>query len=121
MTGVTLNVDNTTVLVGKAVQLTATVVPDNATNKSLTWQSDDTSIAIVDANGLVKGMKSGVATITVTTGNGNYTATCTVTVTAVSSTSAQTGDSTNQNCWVLLALCSIITIYICIRKRPQRL
>ncbi|BDF57516.1 hypothetical protein CE91St36_03330 [Christensenellaceae bacterium] len=121
VTGVTLNVDNTTVLVGKAVQLTATVVPDNATNKSLTWQSDDTSIAIVDANGLVKGMKSGVATITVTTGNGNYTATCTVTVTAVSSTSAQTGDSTNQNCWVLLALCSIITIYICIRKRPQRL
>jgi uncharacterized protein YjdB len=61
-------------------QLVATVQPFNATNKSVTWSSNSSN-ATVDANGLVRGVRIGVATITVKTDVGNYTARTTVNVT----------------------------------------
>ena len=57
------------------------VEPANATNKAVTWSSDNISVATVDANGLVTAVAEGSATITVTTEDGNKTATCEVTVT----------------------------------------
>ena len=66
--------------VGKTAQLTATVSPDNATDKSLTWTSDKTNIATVSTSGVVSAKAEGTATITVTTKDGNKTATCQVTV-----------------------------------------
>nr|MBS9768926.1 Ig domain-containing protein [Flavobacteriaceae bacterium] len=63
------------------VQVIATVKPDNATNKNITWTSDNTNVATVDANGLVTAVGKGTATITVTTEDGQQTATCVVTVT----------------------------------------
>ena len=60
--------------------LTATVEPDNATNKNVNWKSSDTSIATVDASGKVTAIAPGTATITVTTEDGSKTATCTVIV-----------------------------------------
>ena len=56
---------STTRLPGEAIQLTATVMPDNATNKNVTWSSSNSAIASVDANGLVVfGEVTGTAVIT---------------------------------------------------------
>lgn len=81
VTGVKLNKNTTTIKVGGTETLTATVEPANATNKAVTWSSDNISVATVDANGLVTAVAEGSATITVTTEDGNKTATCTVIVT----------------------------------------
>ena len=80
VTGVTLDYDTLTVGVGLEKELTATVSPDNATNKTVTWTSSDPSIATVDQNGVVTGVAVGEATITATTEDGKFSATCTVNV-----------------------------------------
>ena len=61
------------------VTLTATVLPENATNKSVTWSSDNISVATID-NGKVTPAGAGNATVKVTTVDGNKTAECHVTV-----------------------------------------
>ena len=61
-----------------AVQLTATVKPDNATDADVDWSSSDQSVATVDGSGLVTAVADGTATITAKAGG--KTATCTVTV-----------------------------------------
>ena len=66
----------------KTQQLTPTVAPANATNKAVTYQSSDATIASVSSTGLVTGLKEGTATITVKTTDGNKTDTCAVTVAA---------------------------------------
>lgn len=81
VTGVSLNKNTTTIKVDGTELLTATVEPANASNKAVTWSSDNISVATVDANGLVTAVAEGSATITVTTEDGNKTATCTVIVT----------------------------------------
>lgn len=78
VTGVELT-ESATVKVGKTVELTVTISPDNATDKAVTWQSSNTSIATV-ADGIVTGVAEGTATITVTTHDGSKTTTCEVTV-----------------------------------------
>lgn len=60
-------------------RLTATVTPDNAVNKTVTWSSSNTSVATVNETGLVKAVAKGTAVITAATANG-LTAQCTVTV-----------------------------------------
>ena len=62
-------------------QLNATVEPDNATNKAVSYESDDEAIATVNSNGLVTAVSAGKATITVKTVDGNHTDTATVNVT----------------------------------------
>ncbi len=68
---------------GDSATLTATVSPDDATNKNITWTSSDNAIATVDATGKVTAVKAGKATITATTSNPNVTATCEVTVSPI--------------------------------------
>ena len=80
VTGVKLNKSETSLLVGGNETLTATVLPEDATNQNVTWKSDKPEIATVDANGKVTGVAAGEATITVTTEDGGKTATCKVTV-----------------------------------------
>lgn len=82
VTGVKLNKSETSLLVGGNETLTATVLPEDATNQNVTWKSDKPEIATVDANGKVTAVKVGEATITVTTEDGGKTATCKVTVKA---------------------------------------
>jgi len=120
VTGVALDKSTAALTVGKTVQLNATVSPSNATNKGLTWASSDTTVATVDANGNVKGVKSGAATITVTTDDGGYTATCKMTVTNAAD-SPQTGDSGNMMLWIITGLSSILIglSLLVWRKRQQ--
>ena len=66
---------------GDEFTLTATVKPDNATNKNITWSSSNTSVASV-SNGKVTALKAGTTTITVKTEDGSKTATCEVNVKA---------------------------------------
>ena len=80
VTGVTLNQTAVTLDIDQSITLTATVAPENATNKAVRWASDKTDVATVDANGKVTAVAAGTANITVTTADGGKTATCTVTV-----------------------------------------
>ena len=59
--------------------LFATVLPENATNKNITWSSSDTSVATVD-NGIITPIGAGTASIIANTVDGNKTAQCAVTV-----------------------------------------
>ena len=80
VTGVTLSQTAVTLDIDQSITLTATVAPENATNKAVTWASDKTDVATVDANGKVTAVAAGTANITVTTADGGKTATCAVTV-----------------------------------------
>ena len=67
---------------GETLTLTPTVLPDNATDKSVTWTTSDASVATVDADGVVTAVAVGKATITATAKDGTgVTGTCTVNVT----------------------------------------
>ncbi|MEE1092630.1 MAG: Ig-like domain-containing protein [Prevotella sp.] len=80
-TGISLNKTTAVLAVGEELTLNATVSPDNATDKSVTWSSNDTGIATVDANGNVTAVAAGTAYITATSKtDANVTDTCTVVV-----------------------------------------
>ena len=77
---IVLNKSTLSLFIDSSEQLLATFSPDNATDKTVTWSSDNTGIATVDADGRVRGISQGTAIITVTTNDGNLTATCSLTV-----------------------------------------
>ena len=79
VTGVSLDKTTLTLNVGKTEMLTATIVPSDATNTRITWNSNKPTTATVE-NGVVTAVAVGTATITVTTDDGSKTATCIVTV-----------------------------------------
>ena len=81
VTGVSLNKQSTSIAVGGNETLTATVSPNNATNKTVSWSTSAPNIASVNSSGQVTGLAAGSATITATTADGGFTASCTVTVT----------------------------------------
>ena len=83
VTGVNLNKANLSLDLynNTSETLVATVLPNNATNKGVTWSSNNTSVATVSNTGLVTAKSTGNATITVTTVDGGFSATCAVTVT----------------------------------------
>ena len=81
ITGITLSKTAASIKAGDTETLTATVSPDNATNKTLTWSSSNTAVATVDENGVVTGVSAGTATITATAHDGSgVSASCIVTV-----------------------------------------
>lgn len=80
VTSVTLNKYTLNLEVGKTGKLSATVLPDSAADKSITWSSSKTDVASVSSNGTVTAKKAGTAVITATATNGK-SASCTVTVT----------------------------------------
>ena len=91
---ITLNKTETSISVGNSETLTATVAPENAANKALTWASSDEDVATVAPDGTVTAVKAGAATITATAMDGSgKSATCKVTVTG-DTTPSQPGGST---------------------------
>ncbi|MDG0791516.1 Ig-like domain-containing protein [Cohnella ginsengisoli] len=81
VTGVNVDQEPFSLIAGTAGQVTATIMPAEATNKTVVWTSSDTSVATVGADGKVTAKAPGTATITATTEDGGFTATTTVTVT----------------------------------------
>ena len=82
VTSIELNEHTLDLTTGSSATLTATVKPDDATNKNVTWESSDPKVATVDENGKVTAVKQGTATITVkSVSNNTVTDTCEVTVT----------------------------------------
>lgn len=79
------------VTAGEKITLTAEVLPENATNKTVTWTSSDTAIATVDSTGKVAGVAAGTAKITAKAGE--KTATVEVTVKAAATSGGETGGS----------------------------
>ena len=91
---ITLNKAETSISVGNSETLSATVAPENATIKALTWASSDEDVATVAPDGTVTAVKVGTVTITATAADGSgKSATCTVTVTG-DTTPSQPGGST---------------------------
>lgn len=80
VSGVSLNNTELTLKIGETAKLVATITPEDATNKNVTWESSDPSVVSVDAEGNIKALKEGTATITVTTEEGKFTATAKITV-----------------------------------------
>ncbi len=81
VTDVTLSHDKADLTkVGETLQLTATVKPSYADNKTITWKSSDEKVATVDKDGKVTAVANGTATITATSADGKHSATATITV-----------------------------------------
>ncbi|MBR6282871.1 MAG: Ig-like domain-containing protein, partial [Muribaculaceae bacterium] len=92
-TGITLAPTTATLEVNQTVALTATVLPSDATCKTVAWQSSNTAVATVDDNGIVTAVGDGTAVITATTADGsNLSATCLVTVTRPQATAVVMSD-----------------------------
>jgi len=81
VTGISLTKTTLTLAVGQTEKLVFSITPNNATNKSVTWTSGDSTKATVATDGTVSAVAAGTATITVKTADGNKTAACQVTVT----------------------------------------
>lgn len=97
VTGISLNKDELSLAVGEKFTLTPTIAPADATNRNISWESDNEEVATV-TDGEVTAVAVGTATITVTTEDGSKTATCDVTVTAAPVASA-TLDFTSNDDW----------------------
>ena len=79
VSGISLDKETLDLTVGDTQQLTATVMPENADDKTVVWTSDKPEVVTVNDEGMVEAVAAGEAVVTATTANGK-TATCTVTV-----------------------------------------
>lgn len=91
---VDLNVSSKKLNVGEKYTLKATVSPSNASVKSVTWKSSDTSVAKVSSSGKITAVGKGTATITCTTKDGKVKDKCKVTVKTVKVKSLKLSEST---------------------------
>jgi uncharacterized protein YjdB len=100
VTGITIEPTNLKILLNSTGSLTPEITPENATNKAITWSSDDTSVATVDENGLVTGVSLGTANIAATTTDGSFTATSTISIENITGfvTVSLGGVSISQSC-----------------------
>ncbi len=83
VTGVSVSPLTPALNINQTLQLTATLIPANATNRIVSWSTSNAAIATVSTSGLVKGVAAGTADITVTTADGSFTAVSQITVTSV--------------------------------------
>ena len=79
VTGLTINKETATVTKGRSIEISATVLPENATNKNVNITISDETVVGMSSTG-IKGLKVGTAQVTFTTEDGNFSKTCTITV-----------------------------------------
>ena len=96
VTGIALNKTSLSLSEGEEFTLAATITPDNATNKEVTWKSDNEAVATVSVEGVVKAIRVGTASITATTVDQGKSASCAVTVAEIMG--AVTGEATHISC-----------------------
>ncbi|WMX58054.1 Ig-like domain-containing protein [Peribacillus sp. R9-11] len=101
VTGVTLSKTNLELKIGEEFNLTANVLPSNATNQRVKWESNHSDIAAIDGTGKIIAKKEGTATITVTTEDGIKTASCTVVIKDVTAPSIPTVNTVYDNATVI--------------------
>jgi uncharacterized protein YjdB len=80
VTGISVSPTTASIPAGSTQQLTATILPSNATNKTVVWTTSNPLVATVNSNGLVSGVAVGTADITARSEDGNFTATASVNV-----------------------------------------
>jgi len=80
VTSITLNYEELTLIPGDTITLVATVQPDDATNKTVTWTSNRPGVVTVNEEGLITAVANGEATIIATTRDGNKIVSCMITV-----------------------------------------
>lgn len=98
--GVSLSYEALTMYKGKSATLKATVTPDTATNKEVSWTSSNTSVATVN-NGVITAISEGTSVITVKTSEGGYTATCALTVIAEEEETPYEPDTTDTDIYFI--------------------
>jgi len=103
--GVTLP-DEVFIAIGETKRIAAAIIPENATVKSLKWNSSNPSVAAVSNFGDVKGFSAGTTTVTVTTIDGNFTAECEVTVANVSPSGVDIAD---ESCKIAVGQTKLLT------------
>ncbi|KAG1650588.1 Ig-like virion protein [Nymphon striatum] len=84
VTGINISPTSANITVGNTQQVTATITPSNADNQTVTWSSNDTSIATIDINGLITAVAAGNTTITATSNDGNFSSNAAIVVEPVS-------------------------------------
>ena len=82
--GVNLDKTKASVKVGRSVDLTATIIPEGATNPAVSWTKDNDNITLTPNSNIVTvmGVTEGTSVVTATTSDGSYTAECVITVNA---------------------------------------
>lgn len=80
VTSIQLDKTTITLLKGENTKLTATVLPENASNPTVSWNSSNSSIATVDTKGNITAVAAGTTVITVTSADGQFSASCSVNV-----------------------------------------
>ncbi|WP_455594029.1 Ig-like domain-containing protein [Cloacibacillus porcorum] len=119
-TGITISPNNMKLNVGESGKFTATLMPDNATDKSVTWLSSDEKVAVVDGEGNVKAIAEGSVTITVKTADGAQTAKATVTVVTPNGPDAAIRHGGGSGCAAgtgALAMLALIPLWLRRRKK----
>ena len=86
VSSISIDVTSLDLQASETYNITATILPSDATNQNIIWSSSDNSIAVVD-NGEVTGFSEGTATITATTEDGSFQSTCTVNITPLTAVS----------------------------------
>ncbi len=95
VTGVDLFAESSTIFVGENIQLSASVIPNNASNQDVFYITSDETVATVDASGNVSGVSEGTAIITVTTCEGEFTDDVVITVISYDNCNSQIVDHTD--------------------------
>lgn len=80
VTNISLNIQESSIAVGEQLQLEVYINPENASDKTVSWNSSDNTIAQVDKNGLVTALAPGEVNIIATSNDGNKQASCKLTI-----------------------------------------
>jgi uncharacterized repeat protein (TIGR02543 family) len=94
VTGVKIDVTQKDLSIGAILKVTATITPQDATNKEVSWTSANKDVATVDQNGQITAVAPGTTTISVTTDDGDFSASCAIKVLSTFAVNFETNGGT---------------------------